>query len=340
MVQKLLIVFLMFLAINARAQTGLPQNGPVDPDFSRVDQLSLSYLSQLGLPGMTVAIGVNDRVVYVQSYGWANREASDPATPFLEYRIASLSKTLTAYAVMRLVEAGRIDLDVPALPYLGNVVTSPPVDSRLAQVTVRQLLLHTWGRDKNQPDDPIGDSSFIDSGRTYITCRDELSVLYKLRLNFTPGSRYAYNNIGPCWLGVIAEIVDGRPLAQQLTELLGPEALSTGQVRVGSIDPATIPLSEPRYYDLPGAPQVPPQPGAYSQPPALVPRQYGGDFTLVSSGGSGGFVTSITTYMRFLQRLTGARSPALLQPATVQSMITPAVIPDGTAGIGSDPLIY
>jgi CubicO group peptidase (beta-lactamase class C family) len=89
-------------------------------------------------------VAVADRIVYAKGYGWADRERQVASSPWLEHGLASFSKTMTAAAVMRLVEQGRVQLDSPAWTYVGAFMAAEPADARIKQVTVRQLLMHGW----------------------------------------------------------------------------------------------------------------------------------------------------------------------------------------------------
>ena len=333
--QALRAALLLLLAAGlgpVRAQ--LPQTGSADADFAAVDTLALGYLERYGQPGVSVVIAHADRIIYAKGYGWADREAQLPSSPWLEYRLASVSKTFTATAVMRLVEQGRVQLDAPAWGYVSAFMAAEPADARLKQVTVRQLLTHAWGLDRAVSTDPMG-SWYNDGGRILSSCKDVLRYrLLRMTLDFTPGARYAYNNTGYCWLGLIAETVDGRPLDTQITALIGPEALSTGRVRIGSVVPQQATPAEVHHYDRIGAPLGTPVPGVLPAPaPTQVPRPYG-VYTLDGYGGSGGLVASPLTVTRFVQRLVGARQPALLQDATWQAMRAPQVLGDGYPNVG------
>ena len=328
----LLLALVLVCMGAARAQ--LPLNGSDDPDFAGVDTAAISYLEKYGQPGTSVVIALGDRIIYAKGYGWADRELRIPTSPWHEYRLASVSKTFTATAVMRLVEQGRVQLDAPAWTYVSAFMAAEPADARLRQVTVRQLLTHTWGLDRAVSADPMG-GWYTENGQTLTSCKDVLRYrLLRMTLDFAPGARYAYNNSGFCWLGLIAETVDGRPLDAQLTAALGPEPLSTGRVRIGSTLPSMYTPAEVRHYDRAGAPLGRPVPGLYPAPvPAQVPRP-DGYYTLGGFGGSGGLMASALTVTRFLQRLQGVRQPALLLPDTWRQMQTEQVLADGYKNIG------
>lgn len=322
------LLLILFRPVPSLAQ---PQTGPSDPSFAEVDQLMRNYVVARNFPGATVVIGYGDRIIYAQGYGWADPTRQIPTSPWLEYRIASVSKPLTATMVMRLVEKGLVSLDAPAWNYIGPVVGSAePADQRLKQVTVRQLLTHTWGLDRAVSSDPMG--LWAQDGSTLIiSARDMLRYhLLRMRLNFNPGARFAYNNTGFVWLQMIAESAVGIPIEQQITEALGPEPLSTGRVRIGDVVPSMLTPAEPIYLDYAGAPRQAPVPGIYPPPvPASVARP-DGSFTLTGYGGSGGYVASPLAVVRFLQRMAGSRQPALLSAEIRRQMFTEQVLADGT----------
>jgi D-alanyl-D-alanine carboxypeptidase len=103
------------------------------------DSLARVQLAAGTLPGLSVAIAQNGRVVFARGYGQANVETGTPATPETEYKIRSLTKQFTAALVLRLVEAGKLSLDAPLTNYL------PSYPTQGNTVTVRQLLNHTSG---------------------------------------------------------------------------------------------------------------------------------------------------------------------------------------------------
>jgi len=326
---------LAWLLASAAAAAALPQTGPVDADFANVDQAALAYLAGKGQPGVSVVVAYGDRIIYAQGYGWADKARAIPTSPWLEYRLASVSKTFTATAVLRLVEQGRLQLDAKAWDYVAAYMGAEPADARVKQITVRQLLTHSWGLNRATTADPNGVWTTNSSGQVLIASRELLrKYLLSKMLDFAPGTRYAYNGAGFSWLQLIAETVDGRPLDQQLSAALGPEALSTGRVRIGSTLPSAITAAEPTYYDYTGAPQVAPVPGLYPAPaPAQVARPYGA-YTLASYGGGGGLIASPLTVARFVQRLQGIRLPALLKPETFMQMRSAQNTGDGTPNVG------
>jgi serine beta-lactamase-like protein LACTB, mitochondrial len=160
------------------------------------------------IPGMSAAVAVRGRVVWSEGFGLADVERRVPATAETRYRVGSVSKLLTAAALARLVQAGRVDLDAPVQRY----APSFPVKPR--PVTLRQLAGHQSGiRHYRIPGDPVGE-------RTFATLAEGLAIFANDTLLFAPGTRYAYSSYGYNLLGVAIEGASGRPFLDAVRELV------------------------------------------------------------------------------------------------------------------------
>ena len=109
------------------------------PDFAAVDSMAMLELTRHRAPGMAIAIVRGDQVIYMKGFGVANVETREPVRPETVFRIASLSKMLTAAAVLSEVAGGRIGLNEPIGTYI------PGLPPHLARLTTHQLLSHTGG---------------------------------------------------------------------------------------------------------------------------------------------------------------------------------------------------
>ena len=154
------------------------------------------------VPGLSIAVVKGDRVVWERGFGFADLATSTPATPATSYLWFSMTKIVTATAVMRLAEGGKLDLDAPADEYFrGLKVVSQPTP-----VTVRHLLNHTSGLANPLPirwvrpaDAPAPEcSAFV--GRLLAKNR---------RLKSMPGERASYSNLGYLVLGEVVSEVTG-----------------------------------------------------------------------------------------------------------------------------------
>jgi N-acyl-D-amino-acid deacylase len=182
------------------------------------DSLIEDFMKERDIPGGGLAVVKNRRLVYARGYGWADRDQKLTAAPESLFRLASVSKPITAVAVLKLVEQNRISLDERVFNLLAldtHVSKSTELDDRWRRVTLRHLLHHTggWDRDKH-----AGDPMFIardylakrfpdlPAGSPWAVIRFQLSQ----PLDFEPGTRYAYSGFGYCLLGRVIEKVTGQ----------------------------------------------------------------------------------------------------------------------------------
>ena len=280
-----------------------------------------AFLQARQVPGGALAVVKNRRLVYARGYGWADREKRIAARPDSLFRIASISKPITAVAVLRLVEEGKLDLDARAF----DLVTLKPLpsagakrDPRLSQITVHQLLQHTAGWDHDQSFDPMSRSVQIaKAAGEPPPARPHAIIRYMLgrKLDFDPGTRYAYSNFGYCVLGRVIEAVSGQPYETFVQDkILAP--IGIRRMRVGATL-ASAP-EEVRYYTPDGAKAD----SVFPDTPKQVPWPYGG-FYLEAMDAHGGWIASVTDLARFAAALHDPEHSPLLKPGTVRTMHAP-----------------
>jgi N-acyl-D-amino-acid deacylase len=235
------------------------------------------------------------------------------------FRIASLSKPVTAAAVMRLAETGMVDLDDPAFAYVDHLEPPPGAteDPRLADVTVRHLLEHSGGWDRSVSPDPL----FLPYEAAAAVgepapASPETIIRYMLGrpLDFDPGSRYAYSNFGYTVLGRIIEDVTGLAydeyVISQVLAPMGIERMAIGRTRASERQEPEV-----AYHDLRGATGQ----SVYSGE-GLVPTPYG-TFYQEGLDAVGGWIASPVDLMRFVTSVDGrADRPDLIGPSTVEEM--------------------
>ena len=194
-----------------------------------------SYLTALTAarktPGIQYLVVTSRGVLFKHASGWADisrRVPVDTATTMMAY---SMSKTITAVAVLQLAEAGRVGLDDPVERYLGSLL---PYGSN---VTVRQLISHTSGIPNPIP---LRWVHAADRHETFDEDAALAAVLKKHpRLSFAPGSRYAYSNIGYWLLGKVVERASGETFAAYVTErILRPLEIEPRDLGYVVVDPA------------------------------------------------------------------------------------------------------
>src|SRR6266700_4077024 len=246
------------------------------------------------VPGGALAVVKDRRLIYARGYGWADRENKIRVRPDSLFRIASVSKPITAVAVLRLVEAKRLDLDARAFELLRFSTLLEPEkkpDTRLGKITIRQLLQHTGGWDRDKSFDPMFRSRIIARTAGEPAPATSLAIIrYMLGqpLDFDPGARFAYSNFGYCVLGRVIEKLADQPyetfVQQNILAPIGIKRMRKGASLIDGRAPGEV-----RYYVaddakassvFPGTPQQVPWPyggfcleAMYAPPPPPVSRK-------------------------------------------------------------------
>ena len=170
-----------------------------------VDKYVKTYMIERNVPGVAVAIVKKGKVLKIKGYGLASLEFRSPVTTKTVFEIGSVTKQITAAAIMLLVEDGKVKLDEDISVYLSYV----PEDWK--GITVRHLLTHTSGI---QSYTRLGGFELF---KKY-TVKDFIKELSKHPLEFKPGAGYRYNNSGYNLLGFIIESVSGKSYWDFLSE--------------------------------------------------------------------------------------------------------------------------
>ena len=276
-------------------QPTMPISGTAVPGAAGVDKAISELMTRWGIPGGALGIMKDGRLVYARGFGYADVEAQKVATPDALFRIASVSKPVTAAAIQRLVAQGRLSLDTPAFALLPHLTPIPgaKVDPRLATITVRHILEHKGGWDRAITPDPMFRPIEIAAATgTPAPASAEAIVRFMMGqpLDFDPGTRYAYSNFGYAVLGRIIERVTGGSYEQFVKEaVLEPAGVT--RMRLGRTLFANRSPDEARYYGSGVALSVFPGGGPVSAP-------YGG-FNLEAMDSHGGWVASVVDLLRF-----------------------------------------
>ena len=175
-------------------------------------------MSRLGIPGLSLAIGDAGELRFAAGYGFADVENEVPATPETVYRLASVSKPMTAVAALQLAERGRLDLDAPATRHCAAYPT------KTWPATPRQLLCHQGGVRGYR----LGEPPQL---RRFSSVPEALAVFRDDPLAYEPGTSVLYTTYGYCLLGCVIEGAAGRPFAELLRdEVFAPAGMTATQV--------------------------------------------------------------------------------------------------------------
>jgi CubicO group peptidase (beta-lactamase class C family) len=292
-------------------------SGLADPALASYDRLMLDLLQHYKIPGGAVAVSKNGKLILARGYGYADQGRKTPVQPESLFRIASISKTFTSAAILKLVEQGKLHLDDKAFEFLKDL--QPPKgktpDPRIATITIRQLLHHTGGWDRDASFDPMFRPVVIAEafGETPPAgCRSVIRYMLGQKLDFDPGAKFAYSNFGFCVLGRIIERVSGMRYEEFVKrEILAPSGIT--RMKIGKSLISDDAAGEVHYYSESTARSVFPPPGR------TVPWPYGG-FHLEAMDSHGGWIASAIDLVKFANAIDGRRGKPLLGKASIREL--------------------
>ncbi len=292
-----------------------------------LDRVMKEFMEPRKVPGGSLAVVKDGRLVFAKGYGWANREKEEPVRPDSLFRTASISKPFTAMAVLRLVEAEKLKLDQPMLDFFPeppHLEEGKEMDARLRQVTIRHLLQHTGGWDRDVSGDPMFKSSFIaEQTGTPAPAGQAAIISYVLGqpLDFAPGERYAYSNFGYCLLGRIIEKLSGQAYDRYVQEaVLAPCGIK--HMRLGASKESERAENEVKYY-MPDEGQTK---SVFADQEEEVPWPYGG-FYFEPMDSHGGWIASAVDLVRLTAALADGTKQPLLPPAFKALLFEPPAPP-------------
>ena len=235
-------LLVMLFSGSLQIMRNLRAHAPLDEFKAHMDERIPALMKLYGIPGCNIALVKDNEVVWTEGYGYAdvsNRRALTVDTPM---SVQSITKSVTAWGVMRLWEKGLIDVDAPVSQYLKSW-QFPLTDYRIEKITVRQLLSHTAGM-------PLGDFTNIYSpGEAMPSNRDVMSG--EAVLMREPGTGFSYSNTGYNLLEILIEDVTGQSFSDYIRrEVLLPLGMESA---VFDIDKAVTPYP-PTGYNLKGEP--------------------------------------------------------------------------------------
>ena len=197
---------------------------------------------RMEVPGLSVAVTIEGKTTYSKGFGTISATATTPPTPDTQYRLASVSKAITAVAVLKLVEQGRVELDRPARDYCPALA---PLDDA---PTVRHFLLHQSGMRHTSDDEDETIKGEYPRLAPALTAH-----IAKERLRFAPGSRTLYTSWGYAALGCVIETVSGL----SYTDFVRQQIFEPAQMRDSTFDSPSYasPTFSPGFVMRAGGPQ-------------------------------------------------------------------------------------
>lgn len=246
------------------SQVKIPITGKPYAPLANFDKRMVTFLKRWKLPGAAVAVMRQGHLVYARGFGWADIHAHQPVQPNSLFRIASVSKMITAISVLYLVQHRRLRLNDKVFRILNDLkpVSGKRVDPRLYKMTVLNLLQMSsgWHAKRTLGFDPM----FGPWPRHFIRllgtkppayCEMTTRVMMGFRLRANPGRSFSYSNLDYCILGLIVNKVTGYPYgpwgyAEYIKEhILSP--LGIYNMQIGSTEFRNRAPGEVIYYRFP-----------------------------------------------------------------------------------------
>lgn len=191
----------------------------IEAAFPIIENLYKEFTEKNNYPGLVFGVVVDDKLVFSGGFGYSDVKNKIPVNNKSMFRIASMTKSFTALAILKLRDEGKLDLDDPVELYIPELRGIKYLTADAPLINIEHLLTHTEGFPQ---DDPWGDRQLADKD-------EDLIQLIKNGISFsnTPGIAFEYSNLGFAILGKIITIVSGMPYQKYITDnILKPLAMN------------------------------------------------------------------------------------------------------------------
>lgn len=279
------------------------------------------FLRQWNLAGMTMSIVKDGKLVFSHGFGYSDVETKQPVTPGQLFRLASVSKLITAVAIMKLVEHKLISLDSKV--FGPKAIVKDPVfnsvkDPRLYNITVRHLLAHAGGWSLHYGDMAFNSLLVLQlNGETGPATMDSYcKFIASRKLHFEPGTRSSYSNMGYMFLRKVIEAVTGQEYEEYVrNEVLKPVGIT--DMHIGHSYLADRRFNEVKYYQSDDNQLVP----CFDGTGRMVPKPYGGN-PIELLGPAGGWISSSLELAKLMVMVDGFKNvPDMLPNHLISQMV-------------------
>lgn len=324
--------------LNYKVPLKLKNEHSAIPELRSVDSIFTKFIKRWGVAGASVAIAKDGKLLYAKGFGLADKETKEHVEPEHLFRVASVSKLITAVGIMKLAEAGKLDLDDQVFGPSGILNDSTYLkisDQRATNITVRHLLKHQGGWSANMGDPMFQTLEIAQKMNVPPPADPEIVTQYVLskRLHFTPGTRSSYSNLGYSILGQVIAKVSGTSYEEYIqNSLLRP--LGIENMQIGKNIFGEKASNEVSYYDHDGsAPRL----SVYGTGD-YVSRVYDGT-NIEGLGAAGGWLATASQLIKILLSVDGFEGREdILSCESIEMMTTvsnPSESPFGWRGVNS-----
>ena len=272
---------------------------PTAEQLAAIRKLTEKVMADQGLPGLSVVVTRMGKLAYQNAAGFADPAKREPLTAAHRFRIASISKPITAVAILALSEQGRLKLSDRVFGKSGLLGADFPAapEGNVGKIEVRHLLNHTCGGWGNSRNDPMFSKPDLDQRKLIEWTLREIPVEHE------PGTRHDYSNFGYCVLGRVIAKVSGRPYAEAVNRMILAKCGIKGMRIAGDTRAERAP-DEVAYVDA----------------DADAPYR----MKVARMDAHGGWIGSPEDLVRFALHVDGfAAPPDILRPETLRVMTTP-----------------
>lgn len=217
------LVFFMYinnLSLAVSGQTNQTYQPPVFTDADRmkkiaavfpvIEKIYKTHAEKNHFPGMAFGLVVDGKLVFSGSAGFTDVDRKIPATAKSMFRIASMSKSFTSLAILKLRDEGKLQLDDPVYKYIPEMKKNTLLTKDAAPITIRHLMTHAAGFPE---DNPWGDRQLADTDKELIDLISKGTFFSNI-----PGIAYEYSNLGFALQGYIIKKISTMPYQQYIRE--------------------------------------------------------------------------------------------------------------------------
>lgn len=211
---KLYVVLPMVFTMTCLTRISISQSrteriNNIEAALPVIDKIFKDYADKKHLPGFVYGLVVDGKLIHTSVMGFINLDKKIPATIQSDFRIASMTKSFTAMAILKLRDQGKLTLDDPVYSYIPEMKGQRYLTNDAAPVTIRHLLTHAAGFPE---DNPWGDRQLAISEEAMIR-------MIKKGISFSnvPGVAYEYSNMGFAMLGYIIKKISGQSYQKYIT---------------------------------------------------------------------------------------------------------------------------
>ena len=265
------------------------------------DRQAKQWLTR-GIPGLALAVAIDGKIIYSEGFGYADLEQRVPVWPTTKFRIGSISKPLTATALMQLVEAGKVDLDAPVQKYV------PSFPDKGSVITVRMLAGHLGGVRHYRGNE-------MDIQQHYNNVLEGLKMFENDPLVAPPGTKFSYSSYGYNLLSAVIQSASGEPFLSYMQQHV---FTPLGLVHTTPDQNTDIVEQRSRFYEL--------AKDGHAENAPYVDNSY--------KWAGGGFLSTPEDLVRFGSAML---QPGVLNADALKTMFTPQKTKNGepiTYGIG------